>query len=76
MSMTKYDVETGQPITSFAKYFFKVFVSAFLNATISLLAVRDWDTGKEKKYFFSVQVFLIIPMEQLELVENPFSTRT
>lgn len=36
-------------------------VIAFLNATISLLAVRDWDTGKEKKYFFSVQVFFNNP---------------
>lgn len=50
MSTAKYDVETDQPITSFC-------VIAFLYATISLVAVRDWDTGKEKKYFFSVQVF-------------------
>lgn len=44
--------------------------------TISLVAVRDCDTGKEKEYLPSVQVLFIIPVEQLELFEIQFCTRT
>lgn len=48
----------------------KFCVIAFPHATISLAAVCDWDTVKEKKYFFSVQVLFLIPTEQLELVDK------
>lgn len=39
-------------------FFLSFCVIAFPYAAISLVAVRDWDTRKEKKYLFSVQVFL------------------
>lgn len=62
--------------TCFAKYFMKVSWYCIAYATISLVVVRDQDTVKEKKCFFSVQVLFVIPIEQSELAENQFSTGT
>lgn len=64
-----------QPIR-FTFSIFLFFLIAFHHLTISVVALRDWDTRKEKAYLPSVQVLFIIPMEQLELVEIPFCTRT
>lgn len=45
-------------------------VFAFPYAIISLEEACDWDAVEERKYFFSVQVLFVIPMEQLQLVEK------
>lgn len=43
----------------------------FPYVTVSLVAVHHWDIKEEKEYFFQCKLFVLIPMEQLELVGNP-----
>lgn len=45
-------------------------VFAFPYAVISLEEACDWDAVEERKYFFSVQVLFVIPMEKLQLVKK------
>lgn len=52
-------------LIDYKKKMYSKCVFAFPNAYVSLVAVCDWDTVKEKKYFFSVQVLFIISIEQL-----------
>lgn len=61
-------------ITLFRKYFLKILI--FYCFLLQPSRLGEWDTGKAKEYFASVQVLFWIPVEQLELVKTPFCTRT